>query len=527
MALFAPFHLVAQQSSEPAMAPVVVDGVSLFSVRGVSAYPAERRAQEVANQIVAVAANPAIPTSSLKLSELPNGTAIQAGNQPIITVVDADAQTEGVDRHIQAQVYQARIAEAINAYRHDREPARLARHALYAFGVTLAFVLGALLARKIARQLRAVLEARYRQRIRGVQIQSFELIRADQLWRFLTGLVNLFCFTAVAIALYVWLHFVVSLFPWTRGLAKTMSSALANSFQKIIAGAVLVIPDAVFLVILVLVTRYVLSLIRLFFTAVESGTITLSQFDPDWAKPTYRLVRIGVVAFALVVAYPYIPGSESDAFKGVTLFLGVLVSLGSTSLIGNIMAGYTLMYRRVFKPGDRIRIGDLLGDVERSSPMATYLRTPKNEMLVVPNSKILSQEVLNYSTMARRQGLILHTTVGVGYDIPWRQVEAMLLQAAARSSRVLKEPKPFVLQKRLGDFAVTYELNAYSDQPNSMGAGYTELHRNILDMFNEYGVQIMTPAYEGDPDRPKVVPRAHWYAAPALPSDDQQIPKAS
>jgi len=146
---------------------------------------------------------------------------------------------------------------------------------------------------------------------------------------------------------------------------------------------------------------------------------------------------------------------------------------------------------------------------------------------VVPNSKILSQEVLNYSTMARRQGLILHTTVGVGYDIPWRQVEAMLLQAAARSSRVLKEPKPFVLQKRLGDFAVTYELNAYSDQPNSMGAGYTELHRNILDMFNEYGVQIMTPAYEGDPDRPKVVPRAHWYAAPALPSDDQQIPKAS
>jgi small-conductance mechanosensitive channel len=444
-----------------------------------------------------------------------------------MTVTDADAEIEGVDRHVHAQVDLSRIAEAINAYRHDREPRLLARHALYALGATLAFVIGIVLGRRALRQLHTAFGMRYGQRIRGVEIQSFELIRADQLRRLLTGLENVFSITALVVAAYLWLHFVLSLFPWTRGVASDLSSALVESFQTIAAGVVHVIPDVVFLVILALATRYVLTLIRLFFGAVDSGTITLGDFDPQWAKPTYRLVQIAVVAFALVVAYPYIPGSGSDAFKGVSIFIGVLVSLGSTSLIGNIMAGYTLMYRRVFKPGDRVRIGDHLGDVERSSAMATYLRTPKNEMLVVPNSKILAEEVLNYSTLARRQGLILHTTVGVGYDAPWRQVEAMLLEAAARSPGVLREPKPFILQKTLGDFAVTYELNAYSDQPHAMGMVYTQLHQNILDVFNEYGVQIMTPAYESDPDSTKVVPRSQWFAAPATPSDDQQIPRAS
>jgi small-conductance mechanosensitive channel len=509
------------------MAPVIVDGVTLFSVRGVSAYPAERRAEEIGNRIVAVAANRAIPTSVLKLSELPNGTVIQAGNQAIMTVLDADAQTEGVDRHVQAQVHLSRIAEAINAYRADREPWLLARRAFYALGATLVFIAAIFLGRRAVRRLHSIFETRYRDRIRGVVVQSFELIGADQLRRILTGLEDFVCLTALVIAAYLWLHIVLSLFPWTRGVGSNLASALVNSFQTMAAGIIRVVPDILFLVVLALVTRYVLTLIRLVFTAIENGTITLRNFDPEWAKPTYRLVRIAVVAFALVVAYPYIPGSDSDAFKGVSIFIGVLVSLGSTSLIGNIMAGYTLMYRRVFKPGDRVRIGDHLGDVERSSAMATYLRTPKNEMLVVPNSKILAEEVLNYSTLAQRQGLILHTMVGVGYDAPWRQVEAMLLEAAARSPGVLREPKPFILQKTLGVFAVTYELNAYSDQPHEMGKVYTQLHQNILDVFNEYGVQIMTPAYEGDPGTAKVVPRAHWYAAPATPSDDRQFPKAS
>jgi small-conductance mechanosensitive channel len=275
----------------------------------------------------------------------------------------------------------------------------------------------------------------------------------------------------------------------------------------------------VFLAVLVLVTRYGLKLIRLFFDGVAAGTVVFRSFDPDWAVPTYRLVRILVVAFAVVVAYPYVPGSQTDAFKGVSIFIGIVFSLGSSSLIGNIIAGYSMTYRRAFRVGDRVRVGEHVGDVDKIRLMVTHLRTPKNEEIVIPNSQILSSEVVNYSTLARQHGLILHTTVGIGYEAPWRQVEAMLLEAADRTEGLLKEPRPFVLQKALGDFSVTYEVNAYCDTPHLMLAHYAALHRNILDVFNEYGVQIMTPAYEGDPAQPKVVSRSDWYLAPAKPPE--------
>jgi len=258
---------------------------------------------------------------------------------------------------------------------------------------------------------------------------------------------------------------------------------------------------------------------RLYFSGLEHGTIALAGFDREWALPTYKIARWLIIAFALVVAYPYIPGSGSEAFKGVSIFLGVVISLGSSSVIANLIAGYAMIYRRAFKVGDRILVKDLTGDVTDIRLMVTHLRTVKNEEIVVPNSEILNSYVINYSTLARSRGLILHTTVGIGYETPWRQVEAMLRLAAERTPGLLKEPAPFVLQKSLGDFAVTYELNAYCDDPTRMAPLYTSIHQNVLDVFNEHGVQIMTPAYEGDPDVPKVVRKDQWYLAPAKATD--------
>jgi small-conductance mechanosensitive channel len=197
----------------------------------------------------------------------------------------------------------------------------------------------------------------------------------------------------------------------------------------------------------------------------------------------------------------------------------VVFSLGSSSVIANLIAGYALIYRRAFKVGDRIVVKDLTGDVTDIRLMVTHLRTVKNEESVVPNSEILNSHVINYSTLARSRGLILHTTVGIGYETSWRQVEAMLRLAAERTPGLLKEPEPFILQRALGDFAVTYELNAYCDDPQQTARLYTAMHQNILDVFNEHGVQIMTPAYERDPDAPKVVPKEQWYPAPAKPTD--------
>jgi small-conductance mechanosensitive channel len=296
-------------------------------------------------------------------------------------------------------------------------------------------------------------------------------------------------------------------------------------------GYIGIIPNLFFLVILALLARFALPLLRLFFDAVENGNVMLHAFEPEWSLPTYKLVRLAVVVFALVVAYPHIPGADSAAFKGISLFAGVLLSLGSSSAVANIVAGYMITYCRAFRVGDRIQIGDVHGDVIEMRLQVTHVRTLKNEEVVIPNSLILNTNVTNLSSFARTNGLILHTTVGIGYDTPWRQVEAMLLAAAARTKSVLADPAPFVLQTKLGDFAINYELNAYTNDAQRTLQGYHELHRNILDLFNEYGVAIMTPAYRSDPKDAKLVPKAKWYEAPARSPDvtppDALAPKAS
>ena len=424
-------------------APVVVDGKTLFSLRGVSAYPAEKRAQQIASRIVAVASNRGLLKESLRLLETADATQILAGNQTIMAVVDADALLDGVDRQVLAQIFVSRIGEAIDAFRRDREPAFLIRQTLYALAATLVLLLGLFCLRRI----RSAFEARYRDRIGAVRIQSFDIIRAEQLWRALTGLANVVSAVVLLTAAYLYLYYVLLLFPWTRGLANDLFSMFTKPLQTMGWGLLQIVPNLVFVAILILVARYVLVLVRLFFAAVESGTITLRGFDPVWSKPTERLVRVVLIILALVVAYPYIPGSNSQAFKGMSVFIGVLVSLGSASLISNVIAGYTMTYRRTFKAGDRVRIGDHTGFVEQSRLMATFLRTPKNELVVVPNSKIINEEVVNYSALALREGLILHTTVSIGYNVPWRQVEAMLLEAASRSPGLLRTPQALCAPK--------------------------------------------------------------------------------
>ncbi len=365
------------------------------------------------------------------------------------------------------------------------------------------------------RRLRTRVEARYRARVKGVQVSTFQFVRAERVWQAVTSVVAAVWTVVALVAVYLYLHYVLVSYPWTRGLGLGLASTIAGPLRFLATGTIAIFPKLVFLAIFVFVTRYLLKIIRLFFDAVGAGTVTLGTFAPEWAAPTYKLVRLLVVALAAVVAYPYVPGAQTDAFKGVSLFIGVVFSLGSSSFIGNVIAGYSMTYRQTFRAGDIVKIGQHVGAVETAGLMVTRLRTPKNEEVIVPNSQILGADVVNYSTLAKQRGLVLHTTVGIGYETPWRQVEAMLLEAAQRTDGLLKEPKPFVLQTALGDFAVTYEINVYSDTPALMPRLYTALHRNILDVFNEYGVQIMTPAYEGDPAEPKLVPREAWYQAPA------------
>jgi small-conductance mechanosensitive channel len=505
------------EEPEVPTANVVLDGKVLFRLRGVSAFPAEQRARLIVERIVSAAKEPTVKVEDLRVAESQTFSEIKAGDRTILKVYNADAQIEKLERQLLAQVCLQRIQVAIEEYRSERGPDHLLWSALYGLLSTLLSGALFLLVVRLARWLDAFVERRFKRRVRSLGIKSFEILRAEQIWGALRALLKALRTLMIIVIAYVYLQFLLSLFPWTRPFATRLLPYVINPL-KIMAQSVLsYLPNLAFLILLVLIIRFALNLLRLFFGSVERGAVSLSGFSAEWAKPTYRLVRVAVVAFAVVLAYPYIPGSDSGAFKGVSIFIGVLVSLGGTSVISNVIAGYTMTYRRAFKVGDRVRINDVIGDVTEMRLLVTHLRSLKNEEVVIPNSVILGSQVVNFSSLAPAPGLILHTTVGIGYEVPWRQVEAMLHMAAERTPGVLKEPGPFVLHTALGDFAVTYELNVFCGDAREMLPMYTDLHRNILDVFNEYGVQIMTPAYRGDPAQPKVVPREQWHAEPAKP----------
>jgi small-conductance mechanosensitive channel len=407
---------------------------------------------------------------------------------------------------------------AIAQYRAEREPGNLRNSALRvaaavaAAALVVAFLLWAL------RVVDRALERRYHDRIQTVGVQSFEIVRAERIRGVIRGSISFLRLVVLAIVLFALLDYALLQFPWTRQTALGLLGAVVAPVKVMAAGLLAQIPNLAFLVVLVVVVRFLLRLMRLFFEAVASGRVMLKDFEPGWAEPTYKLLRIFVVGFGLIVAYPYIPGSASDAFKGISIFVGVVFSLASTTAISNMIAGYALIYRRAFKVGDRIRVGDVTGVVTVSRLQVTHLRTVKNEEVIVPNSQMLNGTIVNYSSFASDKGLAVSVTAGIGYETPWRQVEAMLLLAAERTEGVLREPGPFVWHLSLGDFCVNYELNAFVADALAAPVVRTALSRNVLDVFNEYGVQIMTPAYRGDPEEPKIVRREDWHLPPASPA---------
>jgi len=514
----------ADSEAELPSAPVVIDGSVLFRVRGTSAFPADKRAAAIASRIKALAADRTVLADAVRSVEIETGSAIVADGHRVMILLDADARFESLDRKALSDAFVRAIRAAVTDYRQARSREALIRTVVRGGVATVVLVVLVVLVTRLSRRAQTALEATYRQRVQSVGIRSFQIVRAEQIWVALRRAVIGVRTIVILGLVFVYLQYVLGLLPWTRIASNRLLQYILDPLATMGWGVVSAIPDVLFLVILFFLTRYLLKVIQLFFAAVGRGEVALSGFEREWADPTYKLLRIAIVALALVVAYPYIPGSGSDAFKGISIFIGIVFSLGSSSTIANVIAGYTMTYRRAFRIGDRVRIGDTMGDVTEMRLQVTHLRTIQNEEVIIPNSSILNNEVVNYSSLAHGLGLILHTKVGIGYETPWRQVEAMLLIAAERTPGLMRDPKPFVRQLSLGDFAVTYEINVYCDNPQVMAQIYTALHRNILDVFNEHGIQIMTPAYEGDPELPKVVPKDRWFDAPAKPVAEPRNP---
>lgn len=336
--------------------------------------------------------------------------------------------------------------------------------------------------------------------LKNLSYKDYTFLAAEQELQVVLFLVKIFRWFVYAVLLYITLPIIFSIFPFSRDWADALFHLIWSPFKGVLIAIWEYLPNLFSILVIYFVMKYVIRFVRYIFHEIEAEKLKLSGFHADWAMPTYSIVKFLLYAFMFVLIFPYLPGSNSNIFKGVSVFIGVLFSLGSSSAIANMVAGLVITYMRPFKIGDRIKIGDVTGDVVEKTLLVTRIRTIKNEVITIPNSSVLIGNTTNYSSEAIEKGLIIHTTVTIGYDVPWKDMHQALIDAALRTNLILDEPKPFVLQTSLEDFYVSYQINAYTREAGKQALIYSNLHQNIQDVCNERGIEILSPHYRAARD---------------------------
>jgi len=332
-------------------------------------------------------------------------------------------------------------------------------------------------------------------KIKGINIKKYELLTPVYVAKLIIGVVKILKIIILLIVFYFWLPLLFSIFPWTKHFAKILIDYTLTPLSNLGSSFIDYLPSLFFIIIISIVVKYINRILKFFATEIGKGRLKLEGFHKDWAKPTFIIAKLIVFVFALVIVFPYLPGSDSPAFQGVSIFMGVLLSLGSTGIVANAVGGLMIIYMRPFIIGDFVKIGENIGTVISKGMLVTRLNTPKNEEISVPNKMVVENQIVNYSSDEKGKGVFLHTTVTIGYDVPWRKVHEIMIEAANRTNDILSDPKPFVLQTALDDFYVAYEINGFLKNPSKMNAIYSELHQNLQDCFFENNIEILSPHY--------------------------------
>ncbi|HEY9616229.1 MAG TPA: mechanosensitive ion channel family protein [Microcoleaceae cyanobacterium] len=500
-------------TSQSVGAPVVLEGTPLFILHTkLGSLSAQERAQRTSQNLREFADNQALSLNELEMytgdkDGIPL-TAISAGSVSLISISDADAQLAGKPRSELGQEYFQTIKQAVSSYRQERSLQYLLRAALWSAIATISLIVVLLIANNIFARIYQRLKAWQETYIHPVRLGNWELIRANQLDDILTWLVRLVQ-TILILGLFVaYFPFVFKQFPWTRELAKTVESYLLATLQVGWQAFVSYLPSLFTIALIMIVASFLLNLSKPFFRELGEGRFALPGFYPEWADATHKLVTFLIIALAAVIIFPLLPGFQSPAFQGISVFLGLLISLGSTSLIANLVSGSVLIYTRAFRVGDRIKIGDISGKVLETTLLVTRILTPTNVIVSIPNSQISTSSIENLSFSYRelKQPLILRTSVYLGYEVPWREAYQALIQAALLTTGIAKVPEPFVLQGELNEVYVTYLLNSYVDVEyfkdktlKEVEQARSQLHENIRDCCDEAGIRIFAPSYEADP----------------------------
>src|SRR5271157_4990311 len=493
--------LTAQQSvppSHPAAQgyPVTVEGHEVFQIyQAFGPVSASDRAEKVSDRLEKLVYTPDADLAAITIAESDYGSEIRLGNNVLTLVSEDDAQHMHVARPLLAKYYADQIRKTVLQARHEHSAKFLFRAAIYAVVTLLLYLLIVWLVVGGSRWLLKRLQRPGAPLIKGIKIQKSEILAGQRLASILAGIVRLLRAVLLLILTWVFLGAEFNYFPWTREHGRQLLDYVLTPARFVGIAALDYLPKLFYIIVILAVMYYVLKFVRILAREFERGNIRIRGFYPEWVQPTYKIVRFLLIAFTAVLIYPYLPGENSPAFKGVGLFLGVLFSLGSTSAVANIVAGIILTYTRGFRVGDWVKIGDNIGNVVSQNMLATHLQTFQKEEVVIPNSVILNSHVINYSLVGQTEGLLLHTSVTIGYNTPWRTVHQLLIEAALKTADILPDPAPFVLQKALDDSYVQYEINAYTRNPHAMFITYSNLHANIQDCFYAAGVEIMSPVY--------------------------------
>lgn len=476
--------------------PVVVDGDTLFYLyakRG--GLSPQERAQVTASKIEELGKKFNLRPDSVYMDSTDIVTDLMYGNKVIISFTDQDGLWANCSRSQLAAKERLVIIQKLQQLQETHGAWQMGKRILYFILVLVGQYLLFRGTNWLYRKLKLRIGKLKDTRLKAISIQDYELLDTQKQVNLLIFLANIGRYIVMGLQLLITVPLLFAIFPQTKSLAYTIFSYIWNPIKSILLGIVDYIPNLFTIVVIYYAVRYLVRGLRYLASEIESGRLKIHGFYPDWAVPTYHICRFLLYAFMLAMIYPYLPGSKSGVFQGISVFVGLIISLGSSTVIANVIAGMVITYMRAFKIGDRIKLNETTGDVVEKTPLVTRIRTPKNELVTIPNSFIMSSHTVNYSASARDYGLIIHSEVTIGYDAPWRKVHQLLINAALATSGVQATPEPFVLETSLSDYYPVYQVNAYVVEVDKLMQIYSALHQNIQDKFNEAGVEIMSPHY--------------------------------
>ena len=476
--------------------PVVVEGDTLFYLytkRG--GYTPLQRAEMIDAAITQLGRRFTLHPDSVYIESSDIVSDLMYGNKVIASFTDQDGLWEGRSREQLAADKRIVVVKKLKELKEEHSFWQLGKRILYFVLVLVGQYLLFRLTTWLFRKLKVRIQKLKDTKLKPISIQDYELLDTQRQVNLLIFLSNLLRYVLVFLQLLITVPLLFVIFPQTKGLADTIFSYIWNPVKDILVGIVDYIPNLFTIFIIWYAIKYLVRFVHYLSREIEAGRLKFGGFYPDWAMPTFHIIRFLLYAFMIAMIYPYLPGSRSGVFQGISVFVGLIVSLGSSTVIGNIIAGFVITYMRPFKLGDRIQLNDTTGNVIEKTPLVTRIKTPKNEVVTIPNSFIMSSHTVNYSASAREYGLIIHSEVTIGYDAPWRQVHQLLIEAALNTPGVIDDPRPFVLETSLSDWYPVYQINAYIREADKLAQIYSDLHQNIQDRFNEAGIEIMSPHY--------------------------------